>query len=613
MAPPIHDAIANARVVSGTDAFAAETTIDATYTAAESAAFYTSPSVWYRVEWPSNGRYTIAVSNASDSYYAELRGITTDPPADFDETTAGLLTLFGAPSEDLSFTTATKVSGTVYYLWFAASAFDGSFVDSFDIDFTFVAAGPPPANDDFDDAQVVLSGTLEEEGIAGTIVDATEQDDWEVLGGYTDAPGVWYRFETPAEETKLYWKITKTGGDAGFKPGADLYSGPATPTDYDDLVDEPSSLGDGTDTPDADFLVLAASTHYYVLVFNYSNTDQGDFDIDFQLVPSYLREEWEELDTAIWRIGSSDPPTGSHWTISTDEAFSGTTSVKNASDGTTKRLIYEDEVGQNQDDVEYWLAYKFLVPDWEPIWDTGGFVRIPGHLLGVNSTGGLGYWALEANSATDGVIWTLSDGDFLDYPITAGEWHELRISMERTGGNGIFNEILDGVQISTAYNDGVYGSGLRPSGVYWESNNFNLGAVIHLDSLIWSPGADPGEIFPVAGDDEIAVPFLSPTTTVFTPVLEGEGNANLGAPFIAATATVFDAYLSGDQDVLAPFIASETTMFGAFLLSGDPALISQLPVEVVMSPTDADARLSQLPVEVIQRASRESVIVIVID
>lgn len=485
----------------------------------------------------------------------------------------------------------------------------------------------PPINDDFADAIVVLDGILEEV-VSGTTVDATSEADWETLGGYAPEPVVWYRFETPGFETKLWINTVKTGGDAAFFPGIDMHTGPSNPADYDDLSYE-FTVGDGTATPSFEWRVVPANTHFYALVYNYDfdGVSEGDFDIEFQLVPSGFREEWEELDPAIWEIGNAGDPTSGHWSISSAEAFSGTTSVKfdNAGGG-AKSLIYQDEVDGNQNGVEYWLAYKFLVEDWDPIFNDTGDLQLPGFLTGPNSTAGTDLnITLEALSSTTGELILNTDGTNDSFPITAGQWYELRLMMERTGSNVTIHEFFEGTQVSTSYAWGTIGA--NPSGVRWRQDDVE--GVLYVDPLIYQVGSDPGPISPIGGDDEIVVPFIDETTTVFTPILDGA--IDLEPPFIASTTTVFDAYLSGDQDVPAPFISPTTTVFTPALLADNTARISQEPVEVVLTPTDAearisqepvevvlaptdaDARISQVPVEVLLRNLRESVIVIVID
>jgi hypothetical protein len=160
-------------------------------------------------------------------------------------------------------------------------------------------------------------------------------------------------------------------------------------------------------------------------------------------------------------------------------------------------------------------------------------------------------------------------------------------------------------------------------------------------------GWDQNVVTIEAFGDNIFPPFITPTTTVFTPSLAPAGTATKAAPFIAPTTVMFPPYLSGPMDIPAPFIDSTSVVYTPYLVTADRARVSQLATEVILSPDsparvtqvaveyiilptgnarvsqepveyiflpdDTAAYLTQIPVEVLQRSLRESVIVIIID
>lgn len=79
-------------------------------------------------------------------------------------------------------------------------------------------------------------------------------------------------------------------------------------------------------------------------------------------------------------------------------------------------------------------------------------------------------------------------------------------------------------------------------------------------------GIYPGSSYPGGGLSialgSISVPFISSTTTVFTPTDSGTGNTNLSAPFISSSTTLYTPVVRfAVQNLPVPFIASSTTIF----------------------------------------------------
>lgn len=405
----------------------------------------------------------------------------------------------------------------VPFLWLAtlaAAAATGLFPSS--------AAGlsaSAPANDNVANAEAVL-GTSPDTA-SGTIVDATSEAGFEGLWGSDE--GVWFKF-TPTEDARLRWQITKTGGDSGFTPEANLFrvlNDP--PADLDDLewVDY---LGNGSGSPPKDDVIVNGGDEYYIMVVNYDYGEgaQGQFDLYLRLIGSRLYERWEgaQIDDEVWAVhtqgtnGNQNPNTGP-WAVSAASSFDGAKSVRHEPNGTHKVLLYRDLPGGGQNEVEYWIAYRFLVPSWEAVWANGSRqLYLPAFLLGdgtssPDATGDYLGNLLEVfeDDPTRGGIWLnnpapnpLGDYEFVS-ELSEGVWHEFRVSVRRSNGTWYINEILDGVVVSSNFD---YGSPSGPPiGIWWVSRSWNTGGVLYVDPLIWSPGEDPGPIdsaLPQCGD-----------------------------------------------------------------------------------------------------------------
>lgn len=467
----------------------------------------------------------------------------------------------------------------------------------------------PPINDNLVDAIDVLDGVLKET-IAGTIVDATTEPNFEAHGSYGVSQAVWYHF-APTVDFRLAIRVTKTGGDAGFVPEADLLLATTyPPVDFDDFTFM-ESVGDGTASPPREHkFPLLAGEHYYIAVldYNYDPGEEGTFDLDVQAVPSYLYENWEEasIDPIVWELHRSgttpiDPNAGI-FTIETSPVGLGSQSVKGTPNGVQEQqLFHHDQLAGGDLDRDYWVAFKFYV-DWAVIdASPNQLARLPGILNGNENAfphTGSGLVAASQDTflypfdstsgefeALDGSVYTISDG-----------WHELRsLFRKRSSDNHlIVTQILDGVTVMSAEDTGTYGGTI--TGVQWRVDPFD--GSMYIDPLVWSPDTDPG---PLVEAGAVTPDFIASTTTLFTPSLTGTGSVDVDVPFISPTGGTFDPLLTGDQDIPAPFISPTTTVFTPTLLGPNRVRVSQLPVEVGVQPTDAKARLSQIPVEVAEQ------------
>lgn len=324
---PSNDDITGAPVVTTDTSFTGQTTLNATYDAAEgTTGFNPYPTVWYRLEFPSDGRWIISVSNATDGYDYLGRSATVDPPASYADTNYAGPSFYQPSGADGTGATARYQAGKVLYVWFQAAAFDGSSVESFDIDFTFDTSttGPPPANDNVANAiEVLASGNTD--SVIGTTVDASIESGFEdgpVLGyGY---PAVWYAIN-PTVSGRLVLTVTKASGTDDFRPEADVWRVPTHPTthlstnpipDLDDLEEiivtsnewtqpwPPRNADDWVFVQDirddgggfTEYEIpLHAGSRYYVALVDgfFDNFQSGSAQIDFKVIPSPLNDSFE--------------------------------------------------------------------------------------------------------------------------------------------------------------------------------------------------------------------------------------------------------------------------------------------------------------------------------
>jgi hypothetical protein len=362
-----------------------------------------------------------------------------------------------------------------------------------------VASAPP--NDDIANAEVVLGANPD--STSGTIIEATSETSFETLWG--SSPAVWYRF-TPAEDARLRWQITRTSGDAGFHPEADLYRATSNPPADGNALEWADGLGNGTASPPARSVILAAGETYYISVEDWEfDSDVGGFDLSFHLIPSRLYERWEQsqIDDDIWDVSTVSGLQGANtgpWAISSTASYDGTKSVRHEPNGTEKALIYDDRVAGGQSDIDYWIAYRFMVPSWSSVWANASHeLFLPAFLTSSGQSGPASgdylYNYLEADNTSSGHIWL--NGQIDPVAISAGAWHEFRISIRQKSSNGRWsvNEILDGVQYSNNLEYWYSQTSMpKPRGIWWISRSYNTGGVLHIDPLIWSPGQDPGPI-----------------------------------------------------------------------------------------------------------------------
>lgn len=276
--------------------------------------------------------------------------------------------------------------------------------------------------------------------------------------------------------------------------------------------------------------------------------------------------------------------------------------TKNNSD--RQQLVHWDELGGGTQDVEYWMAFGFMIPDWAILWNSNaGKVDLPDFrstattsYAGFSLIGNL----LFPDSLTTGYF---TDWDGNDHFLSAGTWHELRIGyMYRSSDSkAIVTQILDGVTIVD--HSPSFGLGNHVRGLQWNSQlrsklSFSPfeppESLVYIDPIIWNLGSDPG---PLAGF--INPDFISSGTSLFQPSLSPASAAPLNVPFISSATVVYPVSYTGDFDVTTDFIDSETVVYAPpRLLGPSRARITQLPVEVIVQG-ESFARFTQVPVEVI--------------
>ena len=304
-----------------------------------------------------------------------------------------------------------------------------------------------------------------------------------------------------------------------------------------------------------------------------------------------------------------------------------------------------------RDEGEFLICWERIVPDPKPANDDFAdaieiFDSVPFAVNAVNATVERGELPIAGfNNGPFGSVWykflpTVSQSAQLvvnaDWPGTLNIDYQyfdiyrgttldnlVNITPADDWFNGAYNEISDPIPFSVQAGETYY---------------FRFSA--YADQA-WSGVTATMSAF---GDD-VYIPFISPTTTLYTPSLLGV------IPFIAPTTILFDHYLSGAMDIPAPFIDSTAVAFEPYLVSPDRARLSQEaievllvpdntnaritqvaaeviylpdtakaritqePIEVLLVPASAeiDARLTQLPVEVLHRSLRESVTITIID
>lgn len=274
-----------------------------------------------------------------------------------------------------------------------------------------------------------------------------------------------------------------------------------------------------------------------------------------------------------------------------------------------QQFVYLDpRSGAN--DVEYWIAYAFMIPDWDVLWNGwSGQAELPDFRVST-STGYVNFTGTDAilypSSPTTGYFY---DWNGTHHSISAGVWHELRIGYMRrsSDGKGVITQILDG---ATIIDHVVTFGAVNPvRGIQWNSQLFyneqsfhqitnfpqrQPESRIYVDPIIWTRDGDPGPILGFVQTD-----FIPSGTTLFQPSLTAVGNANLNVPFISSATVVYPVSYTGDFDVTTDFIDSTTVVYPpARLIGPSRGRFTQSPVEVIVAGSSA-GRFTQVPVEVI--------------
>lgn len=282
-----------------------------------------------------------------------------------------------------------------------------------------------------------------------------------------------------------------------------------------------------------------------------------------------------------------------------------------------QQLVYRDPHA-GQTDVEYWLAYGFMIPDWSVVWNSdSGWVELPDFRI-VNNENyfaftGIGHFLVNFDAPTNGI---LVDWDGGEHPIVAGAWNELRMGYKRRLSDNKIEVTMYLNDVLIVDHSVSTFTGSPPYGIQWNSQyDYKTSyypqhppeSMLYIDPLVWS-NADPGPLFssnfiypPSIGQTTtvypplpvVTVPFIGPTGVAFTPTLT---TADIRPPFIDSTSVVFTP--SAPQDVSMPFIGPVTTIEAPFLIGPDAARFTQVPVEVLVQG-ESSARITQVPVEVI--------------
>lgn len=275
-----------------------------------------------------------------------------------------------------------------------------------------------------------------------------------------------------------------------------------------------------------------------------------------------------------------------------------------ATNSDRQQLVHWDELGGGTNDVEYWLAYLFMIPDWTVLWNSySGQAELP-DLRNTTSTSFATFSAmgnyLFNSDVTHGYF---TDWDGNDHDISAGVWHELRLGFMRRSSDGkaVVTQYLDGALIVD--HSVSFGSASPIRGIQWNSQVFykrswfgsggQIESPVYVDPIVWNVGSDPGPILSFVNPG-----FISAAGSTYQPSLAPSGSAPLNVPFISPATVVYPVSYTGDQDIPAPFIDSTTSVIAPHVTDVLRARITQVPVEVVVQG-DSMGRITQVPVEVI--------------
>ncbi len=155
----------------------------------------------------------------------------------------------------------------------------------------------PPLNDDLANAQLIvvpIDGTPIV--VAGSTIGATAEAA-ETADGY-DQPSVWFKFQIT--DPVVWARLDFAADTPGYNVYAELYTGSASPADYDALTYANTYWGDGTDDPPADtvFASPIRGQWYYLYVGNW-DWDGSTGDFHFSLTIDFTKDPTYEYDASL--------------------------------------------------------------------------------------------------------------------------------------------------------------------------------------------------------------------------------------------------------------------------------------------------------------------------
>ena len=377
-AVPGNDNFADAQLLAGTSGTVNSNNADATAETNEPNHYGLTAaevSVWYRWTAPSSGNYYFSTLGSDfDTVMAAYTGGTLDALTQIASNDQ-----YNSDTSQISF---SATANTVYFI-----AVDGYYGDVGDVTLSWGTALPPPANDNFVDAQIVsgASGTTN-----GTNVSATTETNEPNHNGLTVAgASVWYRWTAPSSGNYYFSTL---GSD--FDTVMAAYTGGT----LDALTQIASNDQYNSDTSQISFSATA-NTVYFIAVDGYNGV-VGDVTLSWgAALPVPANDNFAD---AVVITESADPFDG---TMAPDPA-----------DGTT--IDATDEVGEpvhdtasNRTSVWYrWTPSKSAVY---------GVVAVTPNAYTLSQTGSAAV-AVYTGSTLNSLTRVVSTREFAPFPVTAG-------------------------------------------------------------------------------------------------------------------------------------------------------------------------------------------------
>ena len=250
---PANDDFANAEVLSGTTASVSGSNQVATKETGEPnhAGEVGGASVWYRWQAPKRGRFSI---DTCDSDFDTLLAVYTGSAVNSLTTVASNDDGTCGSGSELSF---AATAGATYRI--AVDGLDGE-EGAVELDLDFM---PPPANDDFPNADVLSGSSDSASGTSvGAVKEAGEPKHVENPGGAS----VWYRWQAPKSG-----KVSIDTCDSDFDTLLAVYTGSAVNSLTTVASNDDGTCGSGSELS---FAATAGAT-YRIAVDGYFGADGG--------------------------------------------------------------------------------------------------------------------------------------------------------------------------------------------------------------------------------------------------------------------------------------------------------------------------------------------------